>query len=923
MAFFNLYICLMQKYINSIVESILNTHKEFNNITIVLPSKRAGVFIKNELKNKLATFQFLPQLISIEELVVDISKIDSADNLVLLFEFYKIYIENTETEKIESFDEFSNWATTLITDFNEIDSYLINQNAVFNYLKDINRIDNWFNIDESKTELTKKYIHFFEKIEIYYNCFYKHLVSLKIGYQGLQYREANSNLDKYILNNHKNKYIFIGFNALNKVEENIIQSFLHHNIAEIYFDIDEFLLKENISAASFIKKYKKNWKYFDKNPFKSTSNNLSAKKKISIIGTPKNVSQIKYANEIIQNNSEKQDNTALVLANEDLLLSTINSLPVTVKNINITMGLPLKNIQLSGLFYLLFNMHQNKGKIENKKDFYHKDIIPILNHPVLNFFSLNTIAYQIKTHNFIFIDKEQLLAFNAQDDTKELITLLFSDWSNCTVAIENCLKIMAVLKTVTLNAIEIEYLNRFEQIFNQTQTLNSKYGYIKTLKALINIYNQILNNESLSFKGQALKGLQIMGMLETRVLEFENIIITSVNEGFLPAGKLNNSFIPFDIKSELGLPTYQEKDAIFSYHFFRLIARATNIYLLYNTEPDEFGSGEQSRFITQLEYFKDKLPNLKITKTILSSKIDNESLALKIIKKDVTVMNQLKVEANKGFAPTTLTNYIYNPISFYKKKILKLKELDQIEETIAANTLGTVVHDVLENFYKPFVGKFVVVDDVINMKKNVNDSVTKVFHKEYKNGDITKGKNLLIFEVSKQYVINFLNQEIALLRDNNQLKILSLEQELSAIINIENVDFDIKLRGKADRIDQLNGVIRIIDYKTGKVAQKDLNIVTTRGNYWDKLIADHKFSKAFQVLMYAYMYAKMNAINFDTTLVESGIISFKNLKFGFMKVNKKNILQQDIATFEIYLKELLTTIFDEEIPFIENENLPY
>ena len=911
----------MQKYIKEVVEKIVNSNNNFTNTTIILPSKRASIFVKKEIKIQIKTSQFLPVIVSIEDFISNVSKIESADSLVLLFEFYKIYIQNTDKDEIEKFEDFSNWATILIKDFNEIDSYLIDQNNIFSYLKDINRIDNWFKNDQNKTKLTKAYIRFFEDIEIYYTKFYQTLKKQNIGYQGLQYREAYNNIDKFIKDNQENKFIFIGFNALNTSEENIIQLLLENGLATVYFDLDKTILEEGLSANRFIKSYKNNWKHLKNRPFNSITNEFQTDKNISIIGIPKNVSQIKYASEIIKNSIKEEDNIAFVLANENLLTTTINSLPSNIESINITMGLPLKNIVYADFFYLLFKLHLNNKKIGNNKSFYFKDVIAVLNHPTLKS-KLETISIinKIKKNNLIFIEEEKIKTLSNSLQNKELINYIFSNWSN---SINQCIQIINVLKTDNVNHFDMEYLNRFEQIFNQIEELNNDYGYIESLESLTNIFNQIINNETLSFKGDAIRGLQIMGMLETRVLEFDTVIITSVNEGFLPSGKSNNSFIPFDVKLEKGIPTYQEKDSIFSYHFFRLIARAKKVYLLYNTETDEFGSGEQSRFITQLELLQDKYPNIKIKKSIISPKINNEKELLKKVIKNDEILDSLYKANVKGFSPTSLTNYIYNPIAFYRRKILKIYPLDEIEETIAFNTLGTVVHKVLEQFYLPFKNKFVKKEDVIEMKKNVAKEVSLFFKKEYKNGDISKGKNLLIFEVSKQFVTNFLNKEIELLKQNKQLKIIDLEVDLSANIEVEGIDFPIKLIGQADRIDKLDGVLRIIDYKTGKVEQSSLNLVSKTKNDWDLITKEYKYSKAFQVLLYGYMYAKTNNISFENQEIESGIISFKNLKAGFMKINKSSITNKDMQTFEIELKNLLSEIFNKDIPFIENENLPF
>ncbi len=908
----------MQKYIHSVVKDILEKSVDLKEVLIILPSKRASVFVKKEFKNQLTQFQFLPHIISIEEFIFKISKISSVDSLNLLFEFYNIYKNNIQNDELESFEDFSKWASILIKDFNEIDSYLINQQNIFGYLKDISRIESWFKNQNKSTELTNRYIQFFEKIELYYAQFYQHLKEKQIGYQGLQYREAHFRLEEYIQNNDKIHHVFVGFNALNTAEIQIITTLLNNQLATIYFDLDETLLNEGISATKFIKTYKEQWKYFKQNNFQQITNEFKSEKTITVIGVPKNVSQIKYASELISDNQD----AALVLANENLLTTTINSLPNAIEKINITMGLPLQNIIYADLFNVLFKLHLNKNKIGKRTHFYYKDVISILNHPSLKNIFININTNELINKNLIFIDETTIHnLYNHKASVGEFLNVIFSNWNENTL--EHEINLISLLKEYTENPLEIEYLTRFEQLFNQISNLNNEYQFIENLESLYAVYQQILSTETLSFKGDAINGLQIMGMLETRVLSFDTVIITSVNEGFLPSGKSNNSFIPFDVKREKGIPTYQEKDAIFSYHFFRLIARAKKVFLLYNTETDDFGSGEKSRFITQLELLKDKLPNLQINEYIVSPKVETKPNELQQIIKNNDVLEALFKANIKGFSPTALTNYIYNPIAFYKQKILRIYQLNEVEETIAANTLGTVIHKVLEDFYTPFKGEFIKVADIKPLKKQVAVHTKTVFKEVYKNGDISKGKNLLVFEITKQYIQNFLNQEIALLAKGVQLKIIDLEVDLTTNINIEGFDIPIKLMGQADRIDEINGVLRIIDYKTGKVEQKSLDLVNSKKNEWHLVAQDHKYSKAFQVLLYAYMYVKTHHISLENKKIESGIISFKNLKAGFMKVNRSPISIGDMNLFEEKLSYLLSEIFDIEEAFVENENLPY
>ncbi|NOQ91784.1 MAG: PD-(D/E)XK nuclease family protein, partial [Flavobacteriaceae bacterium] len=599
--------------------------------------------------------------------------------------------------------------------------------------------------------------------------------------------------------------------------------------------------------------------------------------------------------------------------------------PKEINHINITMGYDLKNIPLASFFDSIFQLHLNK----NNDNFYYKDFLNVLQHPLLHIYwtndktfnkKLNTLVFQNKT---IFISKSEIDKLISKGFVlTEIFDCLFTKWNTKIELILSNLNLIIdfLQKDESLKPLEKEYLFRFFNIFQQLMNLNDEYGYIHNLKTLYLFYKQILKTENLSFQGEPLKGLQIMGVLESRVLDFDNVIITSVNEGFLPSGGSQNSFIPLDIKRHVGLPTSKEKDSIFAYHFFRLFHRAKNIYILYNTETDDFGSGEQSRFITQLEIAKENklIEKVHIIKNIVAPKLKSSPVSLQKVNKTQTVSLQLKELFEKGLSPSSLSLYIRNPIAFYKRKVLKLKEFKEIEETIAANTFGTIIHDTLEAFYTPYKNKFITKEDVAAMKVKLNDEVTNQFKTHYSLRAISSGKNYLTFEIAKQFLINFLNYEISELNKNKKIKILNLEQDISCDHQIKKLPLTVNLKGQIDRIDEVDGVIRIVDYKTGKVEPKNLKI-----NDWDLLITDEKYSKSFQVLMYAYMYGKVKQIDFDEKNIESGIISFKNLKSGFIRVNNTIITQETMDNFLLQLDKLILEICNQKIPFKEKEILQY
>jgi ATP-dependent helicase/nuclease subunit B len=912
----------MQSFISETLDDILQTTKSFENVVFVLPSQRAKVFVKQTFKDKIAV-GFLPEMLNIEQFIHQISGVQKADNIQLLFHFYTIY--KSVEKNPDSFDTFSTWALTVLQDFNEIDQHLINTKEIFIYLRDIERLRKWSVKGTFKeTELIKDHYSFLEKLNNYYNAFYQFLLDKNIGYQGLMYREASKKVASFLDKNIDKKFFFIGFNALNKAEELLFQKVLENGNSEIYWDIDEAFFNSNHQAGKFIRKYKKEWKYYDKNKLKSLGNTFSAPKKIQVIGAAKNNTQIKYIGEILEEHPDFK-NTALVLADETLLPITLNSLPKNINAINITMGYPLKDIPTTSLLFSIFQLFVSQEKLQKSiiNEYYYKDVIRFFKHQSIYglISNIDNFTAEIAKENQTFISEKLLEKFleNQTSEVKRVILNLFKTFDSVSNFIERILDLINLLKE-DVNDLEKEYLFRFYTVFTQLKTLQNEFEYFIDLKTLSLFFRQLIGSESLSFQGEPLKGLQLMGMLETRVLDFENIILASANEGVLPASSQQNSFIPFDVKVEFGLPTYREKDAIFSYHFFRLIQRAKNVFILYNTEHDVFGSGEKSRFVTQLEMMRTD-----IVHKIVSPKVVAQKTELKEITKNELVFERLKELATQGFSPSSLTNYLYNPVAFYKQKILRIKEFDDVEETVAYNTLGTVVHETLDELYKPFIGQFLSVDDIFRMEKIANDLVIKHFKIQFKNGDLSTGKNRLIFEVANRFVTNFLTQEKLLLKDKkNQLKIIATEENLSAEIEIDGIDFPIKIHGNVDRVDELNGEIRIIDYKSGMVQSSELKVLD-----FEQLRAKEQY-KAIQVLLYGYLFTKSKNYDSSKTL-KAGIFSFKNLNQGFLSINFSSnyrtpdytITQEKLEEFLVEIKAYIKEIYNPAIDFIEPPDLKY
>ena len=927
--FFYFYQMINTSFLEKIATVIIQDYSDrLAETTIILPNKRARVFLIEALKKETTHTILSPDIISIEDFVQDVAAIRAVDSIELLFEFYEVYLSVTEKQHQQSFELFANWAKTLLQDFNEIDRYLLEPSHVLSYLKDIEDIKKWGLEVENKTKLLENYIDFWKLLPMYYESLYNHLLNKGIGYQGLIYREAVNNLNHFSNTISNRTFIFAGFNALNAAEEKIVQHLLALDQAKIYWDVDQVFLNDPYhDAGLFVRRFKENWKHYKSNHFEWIVNDFSQSKNIQVIGTPKTIGQAKLAGSIIENiiaenPTTSLDKVAIVLGEENLLMPVLYSLPSTVGALNITMGYSGKNNPSQILIAKLFKMHTNT--LSRKGDsyvFYYKDVLDILTHPLVEpYANTYNLVKIIKENNYTFITHNRL--FELHSNPSVLFQLLFQKWeSSSIVVLENISALLLLIKENFSNDNEEEKIAKsfvfaVFKVINKLINYYSKHAHIDNIDTLYAIYKQVIDVAEVSFEGEPLKGLQIMGVLESRVLDFETVIVTSMNEGKFPAGKSQNSFIPYDVKKELGLPTFKEKDAIYTYHFYHLLQRAKNIYLIYNTENDGLDAGERSRFITQLEVEKQSAHNL--TFDIYNPLLPASAYTPMVIPKSDAVMERLKEIATTGFSPSALTSYIRNPIDFYFQKILRIREVEEVEENIALNTLGTIIHETLKALYDPFIDKHISERDITNCFKLLDDEVLKQFKLVYKEGEIKKGRNLLAFEVAKRNVSNFLKMELESIKNGDAITIIALEKTFEREFHHPDLPFPVLIKGNVDRIELRNGKVRIIDYKTGKVEKTSVTLKS-----WNGLTGELKNDKIIQVLAYAFMFEPLA----KDIPIEVGIISFKNLKSGFLPFGFKedkdltiNVTKEILNSYLNEIALLLKEIFDVNKPFEEKIN---
>jgi len=914
----------MTTFIQGVLNDLSNKGTVFSSISFVMPNKRSGVVLKNELAKIANEFQFAPKVYTVEEFVQEISELNPITPTRLIMESYSAYKDISQQEHVDSFDQFLNWGPRLLQDFIEIDRYLIEIDSLFEGIMQLKSIEAFG--QDPKTPMVSNYLKFWKQLRPFYHKLNEVLTTQGLGHQGTLYRTAIENLENYINAHQNDRFVLLGFNALNASEERIFKELLSNNMASIYWDNDRYFLTHEMEESGlFMRSYFNSWKHYKDNHPLGIHDQFKAPKKINAIGTPKSVGQAKYVGNLIKQLWEKNkcENTAIVLADETLLIPLLSAIPIEVKVVNITMGFPLKATPIASLFASLFELHAG----QNSNQFYYKHVLNVLSNPFVGYLigsnkahTLNTIRHYIHEQNLMFVDQDQLKQ-KASNGNIEWIELIFSNWDDPGQAIDYSLAIVSKIKTAlnTRNHADIfamECLYKFYTTLNTLRTELLSFNSVQSIKTLKHLFNDLINETVLDFRGEPLEGLQIMGILESRVLDFETVIVTSVNEGVLPAGKQHGSFIPFDVKRIFNLPTIKEKDAIYAYHFYHLIQRASSVHLIYDSLVDGLKGAEPSRYLLQLEV--DGVHKINHINAIANTpKQKKEPIS---VEKTESVIELLAALAGYGYSPSALSLFIKDPLAFYYRYVLGVKDSEQVEEAMEARTFGNAIHNTLEELYQQHINEYLSEQSLTKMIERAPDCAYKHFKEQLKGADIRSGKNLLTFEIGKHYIMQLLQHDLSTIKDGNTIKIISIEEKLEAVIDIPELDFPVKLRGKIDRVDQLNGKTRIIDYKTGQ----NISATHLQIKDWSLLGIDYdRYHKCFQILCYAFLWRA----NFpETKEMEGGIFALKKLSLGLLKLGIPNdngkgfhydITPSVIDDFKMVMTNLISLIHNPKQNFDE------
>lgn len=925
-----------KKFLEKVAEVIISRSKdELRETVVVFPNKRPELFLKKYIAEKATTGFWLPDIRSIDEFITELSPLTPQDSMITWFELYEIH-KKLEGDKARQPDEFISWASIMLNDFNDADLALTNIQELFTFLSKAKALERWHPDGSQLTEFEKSYIEFFQNLGQYYKQLKELLAEKDMGTKGMVYRNVAENIEKQekLPWNH---FIFAGFNALTEAEEKLISSLRKSHPVTLLWDTDEYYIypkKHNLpwqEAGMPLKQLFKNLKI--DNPQWVENNLIEGRKKINLVAAPKQISQVKFVGQLMEQWDREgvtfsPTGTAIVLSDEKLLIPLLTSLSSGSLTYNVTMGYPLSLSQLAQFLTLWIELLVRQNQ-RNDKAFNIALIISMLHNVVLRTLldDPDTTIAKVKSLGSAFINTNGLKScFSEKEST--LFSILFETNSTASGLFNNMMLLLNLYQKEIDNSDKINNnsnLNNSNPMLRQQvasvmvalkklSTILSNNTSLFNLKAFQQLFSRIIAGSEISLKGEPLDGIQIMGMLETRLLDFKKLIILSANEGHLPKTGSAESFIPFDIRREYNLPLPDDKNAIFAYHFFRLLQRAEEVMLIYNSEVSDLGGGEKSRYLLQLEVEAAKAnPNLILEEHFLKVNPNHqpEAVTISIPKSEETLL-RLEEIGKKGFSPSALNQYISCPLKFYFSRILELHPPEELRTTIEADVFGTVVHDVLEKIYKPDIDKSISTERLTKELKNIENYLRESIKEKYKGSAIDYGKNLLITNVMLKYIKRFIQKDIENLRKEPRV-LLGTEQEIAFPLNLSNGK-QVLIKGYIDRIDRFNDEIRISDYKTGSVKKGDVNF-----KEWESLLSESKFSKAFQTLVYGWLFKKTNP---GESHINVGLFSLRTLSEGYIS---PKIIEENLEVwhddFEMILAQLLEIIIDPEVPFVQTSNV--
>lgn len=923
----------MAYFVEKLAQFIKEEDYALQNLTIVLPSQRAKKYLQRALYKAYGKAIFSPKMITMNQWIQNCNPWPVIDNSRALFKLYETHKACNKVEDL-GMDEFLKWGRTLLSDFDEIDRYLIDARQLFKNLTDIKEIENWSFNSEELTPAQLRFLEFWNTLPEYYAHFNKTLRKAETCYMGAAYKTVAQQIDLVFKENKEEQFIFAGFNALSKAELSIIQQLRNMGRAKVFIDADKYYLDNKMhEAGSFLRQLQET---LQTKKLDFVADKLGKEKKhIRLFNCVESSGQAKVTASILHEEipENEQSSTLLLLADENLIIPVIKNLPKNISKANITLGLPLKNTALRSWLDTLFRFQENAKKY-NSASIYYKDFIQFIKHPFIhgalpkedNAF-LAQLEKEIIAKNSLFINPKKL-AISASH--KDLFNLFFTPWKDDFTQAVTLIRQLNHRLFESLNGAEVELEKSIIITFDQQMVAFENLMHEFQPKIQLTTFRSLLHqhwfNSTISYYGNPLDGLQIMGLLESRLLDFKNLIVVGLNHQKMPPGNPIQTLIPMDLRRHFELPTPREKQGLFAHHFYRLLHHAENCWITYSTAEGGQGIEEPSQYIHQIQLELAR-KNKEITLSAYDYTIKTGNVARKKtrIEKTPAIIQRLDEYFANGTSISALNTYLRCPMDFYYQYILGFGEEKQVEEEIEAGALGSIIHETLEQLYLPYVPdkggnsrkavRELDIDYMLNRYPQVLEEVFKKYYEDENLEQVKLGKNYLSLKMAEHLIASFLHQEKRQLASNqSELYIESLEEKLETTItcSVHGEEKSIKIRGVIDRVDRLNGALRIIDYKSGKCEDKKVQYDVKKRDLKDELV--YQIKKGDNFLLQLLTYLKLYKDNHRELAQEAGIISLVSLEKSPYYLNGSHKHEEIVLLFETIITEILSEIYDVQIP---------
>jgi RecB family exonuclease len=914
----------MQSFLAQLTTDLVQRHgQHLTEVCVVVPSRRAAVFLREELRRQTRATLNLPEVVSFEDFLKTLTPATLLDKISLAFELYPIYHEQFPDEP---FEKYYTWGALLVTDFEEVDHYLVDAQKLFSNLYELKRIDttieSWLNEDSQPSEFQRRYLEFWERMGPFYTQLRERLRKRGLSSAAMAVREAAQHADTIAARLPWRETIFAGFNALTPAEDRLIHSLVKSGKATTRWDMDAwYSLPNTQEAGKFFRQTMQDWGMDEP---QWVSNHLTqSPKSITVTAIAERVGMAKAAglkvSELLAQGAKPND-IAIVLPDENLLFPLLHSLPAEVKDINVSMGFPLRSTPLYSLVEGLVLLHENADRRKNNEQseevYSFRDVKGILRHPYIHsalWREADDAAHELRRDNQVFVTPKHFEKY----EEGHLLRFLFQPWTSIPQATDFLLQLFKKLESALRRedtktpTMELEYLLQFYLLIRRLRDRLDAYASAMDLDTFRRLLREVIASASIPFSGEPLNGLQVLGVLETRLLDFPHIIMLSVNEGLVPSAAASSSFIPFNLRKAFGLPTQEEKDAVHAYHFYRSLQRTRTAHLLFNAESDSFGGGEASRFIAQLraELAPAAQGIVQWQEETLSFPATRQEIkTIQVEKTDDVIQSLRKFSVEKGFSPSVLMTYLNCTLQFYFHHILHLREEEEVQEQLEANELGDLAHKTLETLYKPFEGGKVTHADLEAMQPAIRDTLLAIWKEEHKTRSPKYGRNLILIQV----ITDLVNAVIEKDKVHAPFMLHALEQKIE--FAWEGMGEKILLKGILDRVDEVQGIIRILDYKTGKVQMPKLK-------QFSDIRKGRDFRQPFQLSMYAWMHLRTGAPG----PVQPSIMELRDLKgepvpleTGYTQTAPLDLAA--LKPLEDELHSLFRELFDNALPFTQAED---